>query len=89
MFWAGAPATDTSGLQGEKTPLRTLFGTLDAIAEQCRLRREPPLHGLVRNDDGLPGKGYFEKHCFLRFDPDTDNELAEQVYETPMDDVRK
>jgi hypothetical protein len=53
--------------RGAATPLRTLFGTLDVIADQNRVRREPPLFGLVVNTaEDLPGRGYFEKHCFLR-----------------------
>lgn len=64
-------------IEGEATPMRTFFGTLDAIAAQNRARREPPLSALVVNpDEGLPGKGYFEKHCFLEFD----TELAEMVH---------
>lgn len=71
-------------IEGEATPLRNLFGTLDAIADQNRRRREPPLFGLVVNpDEGLPGKGYFEKHCFLEFD----TELAESVHAAQLDAV--
>jgi hypothetical protein len=51
---------------GTKTPFDTLYGLLDAIAEQNRARREPPLFGLVvAKSTGLPGRGYFQKHCFL------------------------
>ena len=40
--------------------------------------------GLVVNpDEGLPGKGYFEKHCFLEFD----TELAESVHAAQLDAV--
>ena len=71
-------------IEGEATPLRNLFGTLDVIADQNRRRREPPLFGLVVNpDEGLPGKGYFEKHCFLEFD----TELAESVHAAQLDAV--
>jgi len=71
-------------IEGEATSLRNLFGTLDAIAEQNRRRLEPPLLALVVNaDEGLPGKGYFEKHCFLEFD----TELAETVHAAQLEAV--
>jgi hypothetical protein len=44
----------------------TLWGALDAIAEQNRRRGEPPLPVLVVNEsDNRPGRGYFRKHAFL------------------------
>lgn len=49
----------------EEMPMTALFGALDAIADQNRSRREPPLFGLVVGAEGLPGRGYFQKHCFL------------------------
>jgi hypothetical protein len=53
-------------LKGKHATWPTLFATLDAIADDNRLAREPPLFGLVVNGEtGLPGKGYFQKHCFL------------------------
>jgi hypothetical protein len=51
--------------QGSQTPITALFGALDAIADQNRARREPPLFGLVVGGSGIPGRGYFQKHCFL------------------------
>lgn len=71
-------------IDGEATPMRTFFGTLDAITIQNRARREPPLSALVVNpDEGLPGKGYFEKHCFLEFD----TELAETVHAAQLEAI--
>ena len=53
-------------VEGTKTPFGTLYGLLDTIAEQNRARREPPLFALVvAPTTGLPGRGYFQKHCFL------------------------
>lgn len=44
----------------------SLWGALDSIAEQNRSRREPPLGALVvGKNNGLPGRGYFQKHVFL------------------------
>lgn len=44
----------------------SLWGALDAIAEQNRSRREPPLGALVvGKNNGLPGRGYFQKNVFL------------------------
>lgn len=51
---------------GSKASFSALYGALDAIAEQNRSRREPPLFALVVKNDGVPGKGYFEKHCFIK-----------------------
>lgn len=51
---------------GDRAKWPTLFATLDAIADENRLAREPPLFALVvGKDTGIPGKGYFQKHCFL------------------------
>lgn len=70
----GSPITYTDAyaaiahiyVEGTKTTLRTLYGTLDEIADQNRGNREPPLFGLVvKHGDGLPGQGYFQKHCYL------------------------
>ncbi len=56
-------------LSGRRTTWPTLFATLDAIAAQNRIAREPPLFGLVvSRATGIPGKGYFQKHCFLKSD---------------------
>lgn len=50
---------------GSKTSFNALYGALDAIADQNRARREPPLFALVVTKEGVPGRGYFQKHCFL------------------------
>jgi TIR domain len=63
----------------------TLWAALDAAAEENRLRREPPLCALVISDrTERPGKGYFQKHAFLRDDFD---ELAVPVWESHRDRV--
>ncbi len=51
--------------RGTKTSFEALYGALDAIADQNRARREPPLFALVVSKEGVPGRGYFQKHCFL------------------------
>lgn len=44
----------------------TLWAALDAVAEENRARREPPLCALVvAKETGLPGRGYFQKQTFL------------------------
>jgi hypothetical protein len=49
----------------------TLWAALDAVAQENRARREPPLGVLVISEKtGLPGKGYFQKHAFLHDDMD-------------------
>ena len=64
----------------------SLWGALDAIAEQCRRRREPPLDVLVvSKDTGRPGRGYWQKHAFLPGDGD---ELEKQVFERHFAAVR-
>lgn len=68
--------------EGEKTPDRTLFGTLDAIATQNRQSREPPLFGLVvLPDTAIPGRGYFQKHCFIQ---DHQSALAAQLFQSQL-----
>jgi hypothetical protein len=62
---------------GAKTSFDALYGALDAIADQNRARREPPLFALVVNRDGIPGRGYFQKHCFLT---GADNAAARNVH---------
>lgn len=52
-------------MDGSKTSFNALYGALDAIADQNRARREPPLFALVVTKEGVPGRGYFQKHCFL------------------------
>ncbi|MGE0742409.1 MAG: toll/interleukin-1 receptor domain-containing protein [Hyphomonadaceae bacterium] len=64
----------------------SLWGALDAIAEQCRRRREPPLDVLVvSKDTGRPGRGYWQKHAFLDGDGD---ELEKLVFERHLARVR-
>lgn len=44
----------------------SLWGALDALSEQNRRRREPPLNVLVvSKETGRPGRGYWQKHAFL------------------------
>ena len=64
----------------------SLWGALDAIAEQNRRRREPPLGVLVVNrETGRPGRGYWQKHAFLDGGGD---ELEKQVFERHLARVR-
>jgi hypothetical protein len=64
----------------------SLWGALDAIAEQCRRRREPPLDVLVvSKDTGRPGRGYWQKHAFLAGDGDA---LEKLVFERHLAAVR-
>lgn len=64
----------------------SLWGALDAIAEQNRSRREPPLGALVvGKNNGLPGRGYFQKHVFLAGGHD---DLERAVHERHLERVR-
>jgi hypothetical protein len=64
----------------------SLWGALDAIAEQNRRRREPPLDVLVvSKETGRPGRGYWPKHAFLEGDGD---ELEKLVFERHLARVR-
>jgi hypothetical protein len=64
----------------------SLWGALDSIAEQNRARREPPLGALVvGKNNGLPGRGYFQKHVFLEGGHD---ELERAVHERHLERVR-
>ncbi len=64
----------------------SLWGALDAISEQNRRRREPPLDVLVvSKDTGRPGRGYWQKHAFLPGDGD---ELEKLVFERHLSRVR-
>jgi hypothetical protein len=64
----------------------SLWGALDAIAEQNRSRREPPLGALVvGKNNGLPGRGYFQKHVFLAGGHD---ELERAVHDRHLERVR-
>jgi hypothetical protein len=64
----------------------SLWGALDTIAEQNRRRREPPLGALVVSKaNGLPGRGYFQKHVFLEGGHD---DLERAVFERHLARVR-
>lgn len=64
----------------------SLWGALDAIADQNRSRREPPLGALVvGKNNGLPGRGYFQKHVFLSGGHD---DLERAVHERHLERVR-
>lgn len=63
--------------KGTKTSFEALYGALDVIADQNRARREPPLFALVVTKEGVPGRGYFQKHCFLS---DSDAEEARALH---------
>jgi len=64
----------------------SLWGALDAVAEQNRRRREPPLDVLVvSKETGRPGRGYWPKHAFLEGDGD---ELEKLVFERHLARVR-
>lgn len=72
-------------LNGRATPDRTLYGTLNGIAAQNRNAREPPPFGLVvLPDSGIPGRGYFQKHCFIK---DHKSDLAAQVFHAQLEHV--
>lgn len=64
----------------------SLWGSLDAIAEQNRSRREPPLGALVvGKNNGLPGRGYFQKNAFLVGGHD---DLERAVYDRHLERAR-
>ncbi len=64
----------------------SLWGALDAISEQNRRRREPPLDVLVvSRDTGRPGRGYWQKHAFLEGNGD---ELEQLMFERHLARVR-
>lgn len=65
---------------------RPFWGTLDALASQNRARREPPLPALVVSEGtGVPGKGYFQKHCFIE---DHTSETAKLLHKEQVAKVR-
>jgi hypothetical protein len=65
--------------------LETLVAALDENANINRIHREPPLCVLVvAKKTGLPGRGFFQKHCFLSGD---DDDLAEEVYDRLVERV--
>ena len=61
----------------------SLWQALDEVAQRNRERREPPLAALVVSSrTGLPGRGYFQKHCFLEL---TSNlELCQRVHDAQL-----
>ncbi|MGE0596723.1 MAG: toll/interleukin-1 receptor domain-containing protein [Hyphomonadaceae bacterium] len=64
----------------------SLWGALDALAEQNRERREPPLGVLVvSKESGRPGRGYWQKHAFLSGGGDA---LEKAVFERHLERVR-
>lgn len=64
----------------------SLWGALDALAEQNRRRREPPLQVLVvSKESGRPGRGYWQKHVFLDGEGD---ELEQMVFSRQLARVR-
>lgn len=64
----------------------SMWGALDAIAEQNRRRREPPLQVLVvSKETGRPGRGYWQKHVFLDGEGD---ELEQMVFSRQLERVR-
>lgn len=78
-------AISSAYANGDKTTWPTFFATLDAIADQNRMAREPPLFGLVvKSDTGIPGKGYFQKHSFLEGEH---GEIARAIHRTHLDRI--
>lgn len=64
----------------------SLWGALDAIDEQNRRRREPPLSVLVvSKETGRPGRGYWQKNAFLKGDGDV---LEQELFERHLEHVR-
>lgn len=64
----------------------SLWGALDAISEQNRRRREPPLDVLVvSKETGRPGRGYWQKHAFLEGNGD---DLERALFERHLARVR-
>src|SRR5690606_4570635 len=65
----------------------SLWGALDAISEQNRRRREPPIDVLVvSKDTGRQGRGYWQKHAFLEGNGDA---LEQALFERHLARVRK
>lgn len=74
-----ATATYTDAQAELGVDLDTLVAALDETAAINRIRREPPLGALIiGKKTGLPGRGFFQKHCFLSGD---DDDLAEDVFD--------
>ncbi len=79
-------AAEAEGLKIGEFDQQSLWGALDSVAEQNRKRREPPLGALVvGKSDGLPGRGYFQKHVFLAGGHDA---LERSVFERHLERVR-
>ena len=79
-------AADAEGIQIGEFDQQTLWGALDAISEQNRRRRDPPLDVLVvSKDTGRPGRGYWQKSAFLPGDGD---ELEQRMFERHLARVR-
>ncbi len=79
-------AAGREGLKLGEFDQHTLWGALDSIAEQNRRRREPPLGALVvGQNNGLPGRGYFQKHVFLAGGHD---DLERAVFQRHLERVR-
>lgn len=91
--WTYAEAADALRAAAEAEDVRigefdqhSLWGALDAISEQNRRRREPPLDVLVvSKDTGRPGRGYWQKSVFLPGDGD---DLEKRVFERHLARVR-
>lgn len=78
-------AAEQEGLRIGEFDQHSLWGALDSIAEQNRKRREPPLGALVvGQNNGLPGRGYFQKHVFLEGGHD---ELERAVHQRHLERV--
>ena len=61
----------------------SLWQALDEVAQRNRERREPPLTALVvSSKTGLPGRGYFQKHCFLEIN--SHPELCQKVHDAQL-----
>lgn len=77
---------EAEGLKLGEFDQHSLWGALDSIADQNRKRREPPLGALVvGQNNGLPGRGYFQKHVFLAGGHD---DLERAVFERHLERVR-
>jgi len=79
-------AASEEGLRIGEFDQQTLWGALDAISEQNRRRREPPLDVLVvSKETGRPGRGYWQKSAFLPGDGDA---LERALFERHLASVR-
>lgn len=65
------------------------FNLLKQISNYCIERNEPILSAIVVNEDGMPGKGFFDEKTkiYLRYDgPDTGPE-AKQVHQSELEKI--